>query len=66
MQIDAERQSGWGVVKQGSGDENDKALDALLADILPAGSQVGVDPLTATYVQGRQWKDALEEAGIEL
>ena len=39
---------------------NDKALDVFLADVLPRGSKVGLDPLTATFVQGGQWKDVLE------
>lgn len=48
VQVDAERQSGWGVVKQGSGEEGDMSIQAFLTQALPEGATVGVDPLTAT------------------
>jgi Xaa-Pro aminopeptidase len=66
VQVEAERQSGWGVVKQGSGEELDLPIDAFLKQALPAGSAVGVDPLTATYVLGGQWAASLEEADLVL
>lgn len=48
VQVDTERQSGWAVVKQGSGEGLDMSIQEFLAQALPEGAQVGVDPLTAT------------------
>ena len=66
VQAAAELPTGWGLVKQGSGDDSDRSIEQFLQDSLPAGAKVGVDPLTVTYVLGTQWEKALAESEIAL
>jgi Xaa-Pro aminopeptidase len=58
----------WGLIKAGGsgGPTAAPTIEEFLAKQLAPGSKVGVDPLTLTYVQGRQYRRALEEAQVSL